>query len=127
MLKENITPSYHKAWKLPVHLLSLVVEKLRKLMGQELLEHVPLGSSRWASPIVVLRKSDEDIRICADYRIGVNHKIYLDLYLLPNVEVTLHALAGMSVFAKIDLKTVYHQIPIDNNFKDVMTINTPIG
>ena len=33
----------------------------------------------------------------------------------------------MSVFTKIDLKTVYHQIPIDDNFKELTTINTPIG
>ena len=43
------------------------------------------------------------------------------------MEVALHALVGMSVFTKIDLKTAYHQIPIDNNFKEVTTINTPIG
>ena len=30
----------------------------------------------------------------------------------------------MSVFTKID---AHHQIPIDDNFKEVMTINTPIG
>ena len=35
----------------------------------------PLGGSKWASPIVVLRKSDGDIRICGDYKIGVNHKV----------------------------------------------------
>ena len=33
----------------------------------------------------------------------------------------------MSVFTKIDMKTAYHQIAIDNNFKEVTTINTPIG
>ena len=33
----------------------------------------------------------------------------------------------MSVFTKIDLKTANHQIPIDNNFKEVMMINTPIA
>ena len=33
----------------------------------------------------------------------------------------------MSVFTKIDLKMTYHQIPIDNNFKEVTAINMPIG
>ena len=33
----------------------------------------------------------------------------------------------MSDFTKIDLKTACHQIPIDNNFKEVTTISTPIG
>ena len=46
---------------------------------------------------------------------------------MPNVEVAIHVLGNMSVFTKIDLKTAYHQIPIDNNFKEVMMINTPVG
>ena len=33
----------------------------------------------------------------------------------------------MSVFTKIDLKTAYHQIPIEDNFKEATKINTPIG
>ena len=67
-LKENVIFSYYETQKLPVHLLPLVVAKLRKLIEQDLLEHVPLEGSKWALPIVVLRKSDRD------YEIGVNHK-----------------------------------------------------
>lgn len=48
-------------------------------------------------------------------------------YPIPNVEWALNYLAGMKTFSKINLKSVYHQIPIDDNFKDVTTINTPIG
>ena len=33
----------------------------------------------------------------------------------------------MGVCTKIDLKTAYHQILIDDNFKEVTTINTPVG
>ena len=33
----------------------------------------------------------------------------------------------MSVFTKIDVKTANHQIPIDGNFIEVTTINSPIG
>ena len=66
-LKENVTPSYYEARKSRVHLLPLVVAKLQKLIEQDLLGHVPPGGSKWASPIVVLRKSDGDIRICGEY------------------------------------------------------------
>ena len=44
-LKENVTPSYYKARKLPVHLLTSMVAKLRKLIVQDFLEHVPSGGS----------------------------------------------------------------------------------
>ena len=105
----------------------LVVAKLGKLIEQDLLEHVSPGGSKLASPFVVLRKSDGDIRICREYKIGVNHKVCSDSYPIPNVKVAIHALTGMSVVAKIVLKTAYHQIPIDDNFKEVTMINTPIG
>ena len=82
---------------------------------------------KWASPIVVLRKSDGDIRIRGDYKIDVNHKVYSDSYPIRNVEVAFHALADMSIFTKIDLKMAHHQIPTDNNFKVVTTINILIG
>ena len=86
--------------------------------------HSP-GGSKWASTIVVLRKSDWDIRICGDYEIDVNHKVCSDSYPILNVKAGIHAMTSMSVFTKIDLKTAYHQI--DDNFKEVTTINTPIG
>ena len=79
------------------------------------------GSSQWGSCTVVLRKSDGDICICRDYKIGINHNVCLDSYPILD-EVAIHALAGMTVFTKIDLKTAYHQIPIDNNFKEVMML-----
>ena len=126
-LKENVTPSYYEAQKLPVHLLPLVVAKLWKFREQDLLEHVSPGGSKWVSLIVVLRKSDGNICICGDYKIGANHKACLDSYPILNVEVAIHTLAGISVFIKIDLKMAYHQIPKDDNFKEVTTINMPIG
>ena len=119
-LKENVTPLIMIIIKLSVHLLPLVVTKLQRLIEQDLLEHVPPGGRKWASPTVVLRKSDGDIRICGDNKIGVNHKVFF-------VEVPIHALVGVNFFTKIDLKTAYYQIPIDDNFKEVTTINSPIG
>ena len=95
---------------------------LGKLIEQDLLEHVPRRSRKWSSPIVVLRKSNQDIRIC-DHKIGVNHTVCSDSHPISNVEVAIHALAGMSVFTKIDLKTAYHQILINNNSRVVTSIN----
>ena len=71
----------------------------------------PLQVSMWTSPVVILRKSDGDIPIRRDNKLDINQKVCTDSYPMPNVEVAIHVLAGMSVFTKIDLKTVYHQIP----------------
>ena len=99
-LKENVSPSYYEARKSPVHLLPLVVAKLRKLIEQNLLEHVASWGRKWTSPIVLLRKSHGDIRMCGDYKIGTNHKLFSDSYSIPNVKVTIHSLSCKSVLKK---------------------------
>ncbi|XP_047135337.1 uncharacterized protein LOC124812559 [Hydra vulgaris] len=90
---------------------------------------VPPGGSRWASPLVVVRKTDEDLRICGDYKIGVNQKICSDSYPIPNIETVFYKMAGMKYFAKIDLKGAYHQIEMDKEAQEIPleTVNTPIG
>ena len=59
---------------------------------------------------------------CGEYKIIVNHNVCSDSYPIPNVDVAIHSLAGINVFTKIDMKTAYYQIQIDNNFKEVTTI-----
>ncbi|MEE4247258.1 MAG: retroviral-like aspartic protease family protein, partial [Kangiellaceae bacterium] len=66
LLKDQARPSYFEARPVPVHLKPLVVQKLRHLVDAGILEAVQPGGSEWASPIVVVRKPDGDLRICAD-------------------------------------------------------------
>lgn len=56
-LNENSTPSYFEFRKLFIHLLLFVVAKLKKMVEEGILEHVPPAGSKWASPIVALQKS----------------------------------------------------------------------
>ena len=109
-VKENAPSSYFEARRVPIHLRPLVVQKLKEMIEQGILEHVPKGGSNWASPIVILKKKDGDLRICGDYKVGVNYKICSDSYPIPNVETVLHPLAGSKYFTKIDLKSAYNQI-----------------
>nr|XP_047139127.1 uncharacterized protein K02A2.6-like [Hydra vulgaris] len=97
------------------------------MIQQGLLQRVLPGGSRWASPLVVVRKTDGDLRICSDYKIGVNQKICSDSYPIPNIETVFHKMAGMKYFAKIDFKGAYHQIEMDKEAQEITTVNTPIG
>nr|XP_047146105.1 uncharacterized protein K02A2.6-like [Hydra vulgaris] len=127
LLKNGVQPTYFESRPLPIHITPLVVDKLNGMIQQGLLQRVPPGGSRWASPLVVVRKTDGDLRICADYKIGVNQKICSDSYPIPNIETVFHKMAGMKYFAKIDLKGAYHQIEMDKEALELTTVNTPIG
>lgn len=62
-LKKNVEPSYYEWWKLPFHILALVVTKLQKMVEQGLLEYI-LPGNQWASSVVILWKPDGDLGIC---------------------------------------------------------------
>ncbi len=49
------------------------------------------SSGPWCSPIVLVRKKDDTIRFCVDYR-KLNNVTHKDAYLLPRIDDILDAL-----------------------------------
>ena len=101
--------------------------KAKKMIQQGILDKVTHWGSSWASPIVAIKKIDGDIKICSDYKIGINHHTCSDLFPLPSIETASHRLTNMKRSAKINLKLAYNQIEIDNKFNETTTLNTPMG
>ena len=64
---------------------------------------MPEGPSGWISPLVVVLKSDGDVRVCVDMR-RANEVIIRERRPIPRVEELLHDLNGSTVFSKVDLK-----------------------
>ena len=75
---------------------------------------------------MVVNKPNGDIRICADYKMGLNSKLCSDSYPLPNMETAFCVFSNMKYFAKIDLSNAYHQIFLNETSLQLTTINTPI-
>jgi hypothetical protein len=69
------------------------------------------SSSLWGCPALFVKKKDEAIRLCVDYR-SVNVVTIKNKYPLPHINILFDQLAGAQVFSKIDLRSGYHQIKI---------------
>lgn len=67
------------------------------------------SESPFASPIVVVRKRDNSVRLCIDYR-KLNSQTIKDAYALPNLEEAFSALTGSKWLSVLDLKSSYYQI-----------------
>jgi transposase InsO family protein len=124
-LKPNSQPIFRA--KRPVAYASqqAVVDELNRL--QQLGVISPVTHSEWAAPIVVTRKANGSIRVCGDYSTGLNASLESHQYPLPNPEDIIANLSNAQYFSHIDLSDAFLQIPVDDNSKHLLTINTHIG
>ena len=126
-LVEGSKPFYCAARTVPIHLRDSVRKELQRMETADIIEPVPPGGSQWASPIVNVLKPNGRIRVCADFKAGVNHQICNDTYPLPDIETIFSEVPGMTYFARLDLSDAYLQIELDKDSREITTIATPIG
>lgn len=72
------------------------------------------SKSPYASPIVLVKKSNGEDRLCVDYR-ELNSVTTKQPFPMPIIEELLATLAGNRYFTTLDLMSGYYQIPIDKN------------
>ena len=70
------------------------------------------SSSEWASSPVLVRKKDNTVRYCLDYR-DLNAKTVKDRWPLPSIQSCLDTLHGNQWFSTLDLASGYWQFEIE--------------
>ena len=68
-------------------------------------------------PVPVL-KANGKLRLCIDYR-EVNNVTKKDAYPLPHMDFILDNLRNAKYLSKIDMSQAFHQIPLDENSKEI--------
>ena len=76
-------------------------EALWKQVEEGELEQV--DRSDWAAPIVVVKKKDGEIRICADFKRTINPHLQEKTFPLPTPDEVFSTLANGESFSKLDL------------------------
>ena len=115
-------PKFFKPRPVPFVLREKLEAELQRLVASNVISSVQV--SKWAAPIVPVVKQNGPIRICGDFKVTINQASEVDTYSLPKIEDLFTKLSGGKYFSKLDLFQTYLQLPLEDNSKEYVTINT---
>ncbi|PIC43510.1 hypothetical protein B9Z55_004221 [Caenorhabditis nigoni] len=125
VLKPDAQPVFRKSRPVPFAAVSTVTEELDRLQKAGVIS--PIDHSDWAAPIVLVKKKNGSLRMCADFSTGLNDAIQLHQHPLPTADDIFATLNGGKFFSQIDLAEAYFQIELDEEAKKMLCINTHKG
>jgi len=124
-LNRHAVPWFHRPRSVPFALRDAVGRELDRLEASGILQKV--RHSRWPAPIVAVPKKDGQIRLCGDFKVTINPVLQVDKYPLPKPDDLFATLVGGQSFTKLDLRQAYQQMELEDEAKELVTINTHQG
>ena len=114
-MADDVKPVAEVPRRIPYHLKSRVEEGIQRMMRDGVIEEHPNREpAPWVSNIVIAPKDDGDIRITLDAK-NVNKGLKASNYPIPRQEDIKARLTGKKLFSKLDLKSAYWQLEIDES------------
>jgi hypothetical protein len=107
-LKPGMAPISRRSYRMPPNELAELKTQLQDLLEKGFIQP---SSSPWGCPAIFVKKKDQTLRMCVDYR-PLNEVTIKNKYPLPRIDILFDQLTGARVFSKIDLRSGYHQICI---------------
>jgi hypothetical protein len=108
-LQPGTTPISKRPYRMPPNELAELKIQLQDLLDKGFI--LP-SASPWGCSALFVKKKDNSLRLCVDYR-PLNAVTIKNKYPLPRIDILFDQLAGAKVFSKIDLRSGYHQIKIN--------------
>jgi hypothetical protein len=107
-LQPGTAPISKRPCRMPPAELAELKKQLQELLDKGFIRP---STSPWGCPALFVKKKDESLSLCVDYR-PLNAVTIKSKYPLPHIDVLFDQLVGAKVFSKRDLRSSYHQIKI---------------
>jgi hypothetical protein len=122
-LQPGTAPISKKSYRMPPNELAKLKIQLQDLLDKGFIRS---SASPWGCPALFVKKKDNSLRLCVDYR-PLNAVTIKNKYPLPRIDILFDQLAGAKVFSKIDLRSGYHQIKIRSSDIPKIAFSTRYG
>jgi hypothetical protein len=107
-LQSDMTPILRWPYKMTPKELAELKVQLNELLDKG---YIRSSFSPWGCPALFVKKKDQFLRLCVDYR-PLNAVTVKNKYPLSRIDILFHQLVDARVFSKVDLHSSYHQIKI---------------
>uniref|UniRef100_A0A914W0Y7 Reverse transcriptase domain-containing protein n=1 Tax=Plectus sambesii TaxID=2011161 RepID=A0A914W0Y7_9BILA len=126
-LRPDAQPRFFKPRPIPFARQQLTNEELQRNVDLKIIEKIDYNPRGFAAPMVVVPKPNNKVRICGDFKVTINPQIDVDEHPIPTVDELFLKLNGGEKFTKLDLADAYLQIELEEESKNLVVINTPLG
>jgi hypothetical protein len=107
-LKPGTAPISRRAYRMPPNELAKLKDQLQELRDKGFIRP---SSSPWGCPALFVKKKDQTLRMCVDYR-PLNEVTIKNKYLLPRIDIFLINLRGQRYFQR----SIFDQGTIKSRF-----------
>ena len=107
-------PIRQAARRVPFAYRSEITQMINEMLASGVIQE---SSSPWASPVVLVRKKDNTLRFCVDYR-RLNAVTRKDVFPIPRIDDLLDQLKGKKVFSTLDARCGYCQIKVKEESRE---------
>lgn len=111
--------------RVPIPLLPKLKAEIERLIDLGIIERMD-DVTEWVSPIVVVPKQNDEIRLCVDYT-QLNKAVLRPYYPMPNIEHSLASIKDSKIFSKIDANKGFYQIKLSRESQLLTCFICPFG
>ncbi|XP_037814014.1 uncharacterized protein K02A2.6-like [Lucilia sericata] len=124
-LRQGSKPVFYKEREVPYALRERVEKELNELEAAGIISKCE--RSDWGSPLVIIPKPDGGIRLCVDYKPGVNPQLVSSNYPIRRIDEILNNLKGSKYFCRLDLYKAYLHLRVNPESSEIQTMSTHKG
>jgi hypothetical protein len=123
--QHDAKPSIHPPRRVPIQLRDKIKEELDRMLSLDVIRPITEPTD-WVSSITYVTKADGSLRVCLDPK-DLNNALKRGQHYTPTVEEISHKFSGARVFSKLDAKSGYWAVQLDDDSQLCTTFNTPFG